>query len=247
MGYEKERVYESAERLRADGVVLLTHHESDEKSRGCYQTVVKSLNERGIQHRRMVCDIFDMYDSLGKIGEVITDHLDDDVYVNLAAGSKITAIAGMIACMVTEATPYYVQVEDYESETPQSIVDIYQLPEYPIDPPEPDQINILYFLEDVGSATKGEIINFSERAGLKFISGHEGQEKAKYRLLDRQIVEPLLEHGYIDVNRDGRSKIVTATDHGMHTLRAFRYLITDQIANRNLGHYLEGGEQQRHE
>ncbi|PSP32480.1 hypothetical protein BRC64_06585 [Halobacteriales archaeon QH_10_67_22] len=50
----------------------------------------------------------------------------------IASGSKVTAIGGMIACIATGATPYYVRAERYAAETDgdvaEGIREVTQLP-----------------------------------------------------------------------------------------------------------------------
>ena len=108
VGYENDRIVLSAERFSADRVVLLEY--DDQTPHPSYSdTVRERLEDAGFDHETVDCDIFDFYDSLGTIAELATRLDDHDVYVNLATGSKVTAIGGMIACMATGATPYYVR------------------------------------------------------------------------------------------------------------------------------------------
>ncbi len=51
--------------------------------------------------------------------------------------------------MMYGATPYYVQAEDYGEETVSvGVKDSFELPAYPIEPPEPEFVSILDFLEE---------------------------------------------------------------------------------------------------
>ena len=223
MGYEEDRVYKAANKLRGDRVVIIAHENRTRDFDNRYEEVIKQLDGLGIKRNEepTYCNIFNVYDSLGTISEAIAAYSDDDVYVNLAAGSKITAIAGMIACMVSEATPYYVQACNHQGDYPSGIANITKLPEYPIEPPKSDQVRILGYLSNVDSATKGQLIDFSERKKLDFIADYSSQNKAKYRRLDRHIIRPLLDRGYVEVHKDGRYRKVAITTRGEHTLQAF--------------------------
>lgn len=233
LGYEEERAYLAAEALKADSVILIRYGDEPDQDRNHIDNIQSELDERGIQHRLEKCDIFDMFDSLGMIAELIDSYSDEDVYVNVSTGGKITAIAGMIACMVTGATPYYVQANDYDVTPPEGISEITELPRYPITAPDPQHIEILHFiknrLERENPPTKGDLIDYGERSDLPFISNYDVEDKSKYRLLDNQIIDPLVEDGYITVKKIGREKVVEITPDGRKTLHAFRYLIENGL------------------
>jgi len=235
VGYEEERVYDAAKDLNADKVVLIGHRpdleaENYPRGREHFDNIQRELDNLGIEHSFESCDIFDLYDSLGTTSEIITAHQNDDVYVNITTGSKITAVAGTIASMVTNATAYYVrgEYESVQADNPPIVASITKIPQYPIHEPDSDQINILNFLKEKQkegvNVTKGDLINFSEYQGLSYINKDVSQ-KAEYRLLDVHVIEPLGQQGYITVNREGREKIIKITEKGENMLRAFRYMI----------------------
>lgn len=99
----------------------------------------------------------------------IQRHADDDVFVNIATGSKISAIGGMIARTVTDAVLYYVEPErcgekDAQRVKPVShgVKKIKKLPAYPIDAPEAQLIYAMEYIYRNGSVTKKELIEFGE-------------------------------------------------------------------------------------
>lgn len=228
LGYEEERAYLAAEKLKADKVVLVAHPDTDKY----VSTVDTELTNRGIEVEVVRCDIFDLYSSLGMIAELIYEHRDEQVFVNISTGGKITAIAGMIACMVTGAESYYVQAEDYEMNIPKGIASIKSLPRYPIEAPDAQQIHVLDYIkerqEEGDLPTKGDLIRYGETAELPFIANHDVEDKGKYRLLDSHIIHPLEEKGYITIEKSGREKDIGLTKNGEGTLRAFRYMIMDE-------------------
>ena len=59
------------------------------------------------------CNIFDMYSVIERISRVVKRNPDAEILVNLATGSKPSAIGGMIACMANDIIPYYVQPKGY--------------------------------------------------------------------------------------------------------------------------------------
>lgn len=233
VGYEYERIIEPAEEFRADRVVLIGHEEDKEGDAGeeHLREAIQTLEDRGVKIDPRECDIFDLYSSMGTIAESIAEHEDDDVYVNVSTGSKVTAIAGMIASMVLECTPYYVRARNYDDD-PDDIREVTELPTYPIDAPDSEQVDVLQFIEryseQQGPPTKGDIIHFSEHQKLDYVSRNIAG-KGKYRLLDTHIVEPLKERGYIAESKQGRSKMLTLTDDGRAALEAFRWLVDKEV------------------
>lgn len=232
VGYENDRIVLSAERLRADRVVLLKY--DDETDHPSYaDTVRERLDERGIDHETVPCDIFDFYDSIGTVAELATRFSDHDVYVNLASGSKVTAIGGMIACMATGATPYYVRAERYAAETDgdvaEGIREVTELPTYPMESPEPQHVAVMDYVEREGEVRKRDLIEFGKDEGLPFIAERDAaNRKSEYRLLDSHVLDPLAENGYVELADVGRSTRVTLTEDGANTLRAFRYLVEER-------------------
>jgi len=231
VGYENDRIVLPAERFQADRVVLLAYE--DETDHPSYQeTVRERLAEAGIDHETVRCDIFDFYDCIGTVAELATRFADHEVYVNLASGSKVTAIGGMIACMATGATPYYVRAEHYAAETDGDVAEgihsVTELPTYPMESPEPQHVAVMDYVERENGARKRDLIDFGKEAELPFIADRDAaNRKSEYRLLDSHVLGPLAENGYVELEEVGRSTRVTLTESGRNTLRAFRYLIEE--------------------
>ncbi|MFC7195787.1 DUF6293 family protein [Halosimplex aquaticum] len=231
VGYENDRIVLPAVRLRADRVVLLRYE--DETDHPSYaETVRERFDAEGIDHETVPCNIFDFYDSIGTVAKLATRFADHEVYVNLASGSKVTAIGGMIACMATGATPYYVRAKRYAAETDgdvaEGIREITELPTYPMQSPEPQHVAVMDYLDREDGARKRDLIDFGKQADLPFIAERDAaNRKSEYRLLDSHVLGPLAENGYVDLEEVGRSTRVSLTESGRNTLRAFRYLIDE--------------------
>lgn len=231
VGYENDRVVLPAIELGADRIILLEYE--DETDHPSYiARIHERLDEAGIPHECVGCDIFDFYGSIGAVAEAATRYRDEDVYVNLASGSKITAIGGMIACMATGATPYYVRAERYAAETEcdvaEGVRDITELPTYPMEHPDRQHVAVLDYLDEEDGARKRDVIEFGIEANLPFIADHDAANaKSEYRLLDSHIARPLEARGDITIEDVGRSKRLRLTEAGRNTLRAFSYLLED--------------------
>lgn len=226
LGYEHDRVVEAADDYRADKVILVRHTDDDPGSKHI-SDVVDSLENLNIGYQLDSCDIFDLYDSIGTIGDIISEHDSDEVYINISAGSKITAVAGFIAGTVTDTTVYYGKAEKYDG-TPSGFESAFQLPHYPIDAPDKQQIITLTVLHELSERnihpTKGDLIHIAMQNHLEFTQRNV-DEKGLYRLLGTQILEPLSEYGYVESYKDGRSKRVKLTEQGEGAYEAFKSLI----------------------
>lgn len=155
LGFENDRIVSPAKRESADKVILLDYI-ADDIERPAYHTEVKrELQNSGVQLKIENCNLFDLYESIATIAAIAVDETEagNIVYVNLATGSTITGIAGMIACMVTNQTyPYYVQGDEYNAGTEEPIVETAKapekLPQYPMEHPEKQHIEILGFIKN---------------------------------------------------------------------------------------------------
>lgn len=247
LGYEHDRVVKPAQDYKADRVYLLEHDEPDSEKPDYHATLKDELRDAGIDVNSVQCDIFDLYTVLGTVAEISTAHANDEVYVNLSTGSKISAIGGMIACMVTResvnVTPYYVRAEGYTPEDEEveerpvsfGMAAISELPTYPIQGPSRDEIAMLQYIADEEPIAKKMLIRrarqvvgrFKRNAEEKGIQVTDDPHMGEYRLLDTHILDPLEDRECIEISEVGRSKEVTITSEGRNTVRAFDYLLND--------------------
>jgi hypothetical protein len=234
VGFEEDRIFKTAQELKADQVVLIVNRNDSEEERVHRDVAEAKLRELGYDPEIVDCDIFNLYESLGAIARVISRYEDEDVHVNVSTGSKVTAIAGMIAAMMSRANAYYVRAEKYKNEdVPRGIKDIFELPRYPIEKPDLQHILILEYLNESSrqKVTKSDLIDFAELQGLQFISNKDVSRKAKYRLLDNHIIEPLLNDGYITISEEGRNRIVDISEEGANLIEAFGFMIEESESN----------------
>ena len=119
IGFEVERVTDAIEQDRADRVYLLSREGSDVAA-----PFVAAVERRlralpwppAVQ--RVTADIWDLFDCLAAYRRIFAaEHRLDrrsprsaPVRVNVSTGTKVTAIAGMLACMLWNGEPYYVRV-----------------------------------------------------------------------------------------------------------------------------------------
>lgn len=244
LGFEYDRIVEPAREYRADRVILLDWIADDIERPAYHDDVLSDLAAAGIDTECRECELFDLYDSIAVIAEIVTreatpsdgDEFANDVYVNLATGSKITAIGGMIACMVTgDAEPYYVRAERYASRTEpvgygmELAID---LPAYPMDRPDYQQIAVLDRLVKAGPCSKQALIRFGDDHDLSFVRDCDRPfdasgkpTKQSYARLRRHVVDPLEAREFVTVESVGTTRQVRVTEAGRNAGKAFSYLL----------------------
>lgn len=236
LGYEEDRIVKPVISYDADEALLLEPtSDSEEIHRPHYhERVREQLLNAGVVIETIECDIFNLYSSLGTIAELANEFREHNVYVNLASGSKVTAIGGMIACMATGAIPYYVRAETYaggdESPVASGVRSIDTLPKYHIEEPEPQHISILDYVSSHDSVTKHDLIEYGKHEELPFIArydtdGVQNPDRGYYRRLNSQIIEPLLSREFVEVEKHSKYQYVSVTESGLNQLQAFRYLL----------------------
>lgn len=232
LGYERDRIIEPIRKHNADVVYLL--EDTIHGGRTCYHDeMIETLRDDGVSVAVETADLQDLYDVMGVVTTITADHADDIVRVNVSSGPKLADIGCAIACMATEATPYYVQPEQQvhpldEQPLTEGMADDEKLPSYPIEAISSDQVAVLDYLEetntDTYTAKKKDLIEFAEDAALEFLTeANPANDKAKFALLNANIIDPLQADDYIDVNPVGRQKQIELTDTGQNVLHAFRH------------------------
>lgn len=233
LGYEYDRVLGPACRYDIDIIYLLEHDEPAGTKPGYHEELKEALTDSAVETRSRKVDLMDIYDVLGVVTSLVSEHAGDIVRVNVSSGSKLSAVGATMACMATDATAYYVHPEGYahadrEERQSYGYDDDEVLPTYPIESPTTDQVAAMNFLDsetnEMYTPKKKDIIQYAQEHELSFISENQpANDKAKFALLNANIIDPLKENGYIDVNTVGRQKQVTLTTTGKNALRAFRH------------------------
>ena len=236
LGYEYDRIVGPVREHNVDILYLLEH---DDPGNGpdYHDDLRAELDDFGVEIRSRSVDVFDIYDVLGVVTTLTADHAEDIVRVNVSSGSKLSAVGAAIACMATDATAYYVHPTDYPAADRRErqsygYAGDEVLPSYPIESPTTDQVAVMDFLAetntDAYTVKKKDIIEYAEEQGLAFVADNDpANDKAKFALLNANVIDPLLEDGYVEIEDVGRRKQVTLTETGADALRAFRHKIRE--------------------
>lgn len=223
IGYEIDRVAEAAKQLRADRVWLIVEQNpSKEKAIRFINKVTSFLKKYQIEVKQKGVSRDELFDNLKGIKEIFEEEKDNEIHVNVSAGSKIQAIAGMMACMMfKEYNPisYYVDPKKYEkpSTAPQSsgVKEIISLPNYTVQKPEKELIKTLkIILSNNKKLNKKTLARLVIEDGL-LDSKNKKITQSDYAKLDHYIIKPLKEKwGFISVKQLGTNHWIELTDAG---------------------------------
>ncbi len=232
LGWEVARIVEPLYDLKADKVVLILP-ESEALIAGFETEMHAELEAMDrIEVETRTANLYDLDSALQVFTQAVKDHESDDVYINVSTGSKLAAIAGMMATQTSEAAPFYVRPtlsdpDDETLETPDEPLipgagATTELPVFELQGPTSEQLQILGFLHGKDGVTKKELIQYAEAQELPFIATTESKSKeGRYRLLESHVINPLTENEYISVEKIGREKQVFLEDRGVDALAAF--------------------------
>jgi len=227
VGYEIDRIVIPAKQERADKVWLLVHeNKSEDKAIPFVSKITKQLEKLRIDVIQESHDRRDLFKIIRVVKSIIEQEKGNEIYVNLASGSKIQAIGTMMACMMfnddSNIHPFYVEAKNYpgfEAKKPLStgIKEIQNVPPYSIKIPDLKLINALRIIkENSGKITKKKMAELAEKNNLISVNPKEEEHRSMVRFtsLDKNIIQPLEEWGFIEIEKIGRNRWITITQEG---------------------------------
>lgn len=226
VGFEIDRVVLSAKMAKADKVWLLVHdNPSEDKATPFIEKITKLLRKEKIQVELLRANRTDLFAIIKAVKEIIEKENGNDIYVNVASGSKIQAIACMMACMMfndkKNVNPFYAHAEEYlgfeGKEQSKGVKELQSLPTYDIHRPKPELIQALKLIKDYGKKMPKKILaERAEKNGLIVVNAQEKNfELACFASLDKNIIQPLQDQWkFIEVEKIGRTRYVKITKAG---------------------------------
>ena len=231
VGFEFRRVTEPLIEMQADKVYLITYEPNDAAQQFLFQ-IKKELGQKykHIEVKEIYVDLWNLYDCVECFHGIIQEETGNHVYVNVSTGTKITAISGMLSCMIWGAHPYYAKVsyvhlKELAEKPTESVGETIVLPVCDINKPRSETLLILNILkENGGQLRKVELIRRLESLGIIKLRDEMKEEftlSAKHSQL-RAILDPMeIDWGYVHVEARGRRSIVFLTEQGENALRLF--------------------------
>jgi hypothetical protein len=234
VGFEIKRVTDPIVEQRADKVYLITHSK-DDKAEAYIQKILGILkSEKHLAILKRTTNIWDLFECLDVYKNIMKEEerlqSSSHIYVNVSTGSKVSSIAGTLACMIWKGTPYYAHVDYTYNKDPidglplENIIDIAELPVYSINKPKPETLLILEILKNTnhGRIKKSTLIDRLEEKGVinKNLSSAAKHSKIK-GLLNPISIVGLSDNPLVEVEYKGRQSNVMLTQQGRSTLKIF--------------------------
>ena len=229
VGFEIDRIIIPAVRMKADKVWLVAHDAiAEDKASKYRQKIEKELEEKGIKTEIAYANRLLLFPIIKAVTGIIFKERKNDIYVNVATGSKIHAIGCMMACMLFDDRekihPFYAQAEqypEYEGSLQQTygVAEIHSLPTYRIGTPKRELLEAMKIIKDAGGRIqKKKMAEEAEKRKIIIVNAQKQNfTQARFASLDKNIVQPLVETwGFVEVEKIGRNRWLKMTEDGEH-------------------------------
>ena len=229
VGFEIDRIVIPAVEMKADKVWLVVHDNvTEDKSNKYRQKIEKALEKKGIKTEIAHANRLRLFPIIKAVTEIIFKERKNDIYVNVATGSKVHAIGCMMACMLFDDRdkihPFYAQAEkypEYEGNTQQTygVAEIHSLPTYRIGTPKQELLEAMKIIKDAGGRIqKKKMAEEAEKSKIITVNAlKQNFTQARFASLDKNIVQPLVETwGFVEVEKIGRNRWLKMTEDGDH-------------------------------
>jgi len=229
VAFEVDRVVIPAVRMKADKVWLVAHDDvAKDKSIKYRQKIERQLEKKGIKTEVVFANRLRLFPIIKTVTEIIFKERKNDIYVNVATGSKIHAIGCMMACMLFDDRdkihPFYAQAEKYPEyegtgQETYGVSEIHSLPTYRIGTPKRELLEALRIIKDAGGRIqKKKMAEEAEKRKIIIVNAKEQNfTQARFASLDKNIVQPLVDTwGFVEVEKIGRNRWLKMTEDGDH-------------------------------
>ena len=229
VGFEIDRIIIPAVEMRADKVWLVVHDNvAEDKSNKYRQKIEKLLEKKGIKTEIVYANRLRLFPIIKAVTEIIFKERKNDIYVNVATGSKVHAIGCMMACMLFDDRdkihPFYAQAEqypEYEGDLQQTygVAEIHPLPTYRIGTPKRELLEAMRIIKDAGGRIqKKKMAEEAEKRKIITVNAKKQNfTQARFASLDKNIVQPLVDvWGFVEVEKIGRNRWLKMTEDGNH-------------------------------
>ncbi len=234
VGFEIDRIVIPIKKMKADRVWLLVHdNPTEDKGRPYVEKIQTQLRKTDVKVEIFKVNRLELFKIIRAVIDIVEKEKRNDIYVNVASGSKIHAIACMMACMILRKkkniTPFYVEAEKYAAfegiQQSSGVKKMMSLPTYEIQTPKPEIIAALKIIREKGGRiTKKEMAQLADDSKIITVGAREeNYEQARFASLDKNIIQPLVDQWkFAEVEKIGRNRWIKITESG---LQAAEFLI----------------------
>jgi hypothetical protein len=237
VGFEVDRIVEPVLRMEGEAVVLLAQLAEKDKGKHFLDRVEGKLRRGGVKIEVIHRDIHDLYALTKTFAGVFRSHKHDSIFLNVSSGSKIEAIAAVLATMLVrgediDVTLYYAVPHEYTSPLTTPISkgcdEVIPLPHLSMQVPSSELREGLQILRN-GPRSKSELaVELAKRGRLDrerlSSEGKPKDEASRVSLqtaVDIRVVRRLEELKYAQVKRRGRQAVVALTPLGLSAAEFF--------------------------
>ena len=227
VGFEVDRIVIPALDQKADKVWLIAHDNVSEDMSVKYRTKVeKDLEKNGIKIEIAYANRLRLSPIIKTVADIIKKERKNDIYVNVASGSKIHSIGSMMACMLFDDRrnihPFYAQAEKYPEydgtlQQTYGVAEMHPLPTYRIGTPKLELIKAMRIIKEAGGRIqKKKMAEEAEKNKIITVNARKQNfTQARFASLDKNIVQPLVDNwGFVEVEKIGRNRWLKLTDDG---------------------------------
>ena len=227
LGFEIDRITIPLKQTKADKLWLLSHdNRSSDLSAPYLEKIKKECKKLGVEVKIAYADRLSIFKVIKSIKDIIEKEKGNYIYVNVASGSKIQAIACMMACMVLKnyknLQPFYAEPEKYAAfegkQQSFGIKDTIPLPIYEIQTPKPKLLEALKIISEQKDQkiTKKEMAKIAVDQGIITVNAEESNySQARFASLDKNIIAPLeKDWKFIEIEKIGRNRWIKITQEG---------------------------------
>ena len=227
LGFEVDRIIHPLKETKADRLWLLVHEKTAQDKSGPYlEKIKKECKKLGVELKISHADRLSIFNAIKTVKEIISEEKNNYIYVNVSSGSKIQAIACMMACMILKECknimPIYAEPEKYAAfegkQQSFGVKETIPLPIYEIQTPKPKLLQALKIINNAENQkiTKKKMAEVAEEQGIITItSEEENHSQARFASLDKNIIQPLLEEwNFIEIEKVGRNRWIKITEEG---------------------------------
>ena len=229
VGFEIDRIIIPATSQKADKVWLIAHDNvAEDKASKYRQKIEKLLEKKGIKTEVAFANRLRLFPIIKAVTEIIFKERKNEIYVNVATGSKVHAIGCMMACMLFDDRekihPFYAQAEqypEYEGSLQQTygVAEIHSLPTYRIGTPKRELLEAMKIIKDAGGRIqKKKMAEEAEHRKIITVNARKQNfTQARFASLDKNIVQPLVDTwGFVEVEKIGRNRWLRLTNDGYY-------------------------------
>jgi len=234
IGYDTDRVSQPLVEDQADKIYFIRHITDKQRNHEVFYNSIRKKIDKKLPSVEIIdnikVDIWDLYDCVEKFREIIQNEKEqkNEVFVNVSSGSKVTAIAGMLSCMIWKARPYYTkisypEIKKIERAPKEKVEKTDFLPVYGIECPSKTSLQILDILkEKEGTRLKSALIkDLISRKIINIEFKEDDPIESKHHSRLNPLLRPLIEHNFIEIETQGPKSTVILTSQGEKALLIF--------------------------